>query len=463
MNNALKLSYVALSAFFCSGALVAKSPESQKQKTNFIIINCDDLGYGDLGCYGHPTIKTPYLDQMACDGQKWTSFYVSAAVSSPSRAGLLTGRLGVRTGMYGDKRDVLFPDSPKGLPQSEYTIATLLKDAGYSTACVGKWHVGHKEESMPWSHGFDLYYGIPYSNDMSTREQLAVYKNPNYKYDLPFYDQSEIIEYEPDQTQLTKRLTEYTISYINKTKNEPFFLYLAHPMPHIPLYASEAFQGKSLRGKYGDAVEEIDWGIGQILQALYDNGIEDNTLVIFTSDNGPWLTFDLDGGSAGLLKDGKASTYEGGHRVPCIIWGSIVKSAIITDMGSSLDLLPTLCDIAGVRLPQDRVYDGVSLLNTLTNNEQVSRDIFPFFRGSELYAFRKGRYKIHFISRATYGSQDKTYHVIPHLYDIENDPGEQYNISFKYPTIVEELKLEAEKFLSKIQIQQSIFDLPADK
>ncbi|MDR0506984.1 MAG: sulfatase-like hydrolase/transferase, partial [Dysgonamonadaceae bacterium] len=237
--------------------LPAKTPD----KPNFIIINCDDLGYGDLSCFGHPSIFTPNLDRMAIEGQKWTSFYVSAAVSSPSRAGLLTGRLGVRTGMYGNEKEVLFPDSPEGLPENERTIASLLKEAGYTSACVGKWHLGHTDKSMPWNHGFDYFYGIPFSNDMSRKEQQKT-GNPNYRFELPFYNQQQVVELEPDQTLLTKRLTEYAVSFIEKEKEHPFFLYLAHPMPHVPLYASGEFQHKSLRGLYGDVVEEIDWSVG---------------------------------------------------------------------------------------------------------------------------------------------------------------------------------------------------------
>ncbi|MDH6306363.1 arylsulfatase A [Parabacteroides sp. PF5-5] len=462
MHYKFKISGIVLSSILCSSTSSAEGINKQKEKPNFIIINCDDLGYGDLGCFGHPTIKTPNLDRMACEGQRWSSFYVSASVSSPSRAGLLTGRLGVRTGMYGNNREVLFPDSPQGLPQDEHTIAGLLKKAGYISACVGKWHVGHKEEALPLAHGFDYFYGIPYSNDMSKKEQLIMGNN-YYSSELPFYDQLQVIERDPDQTQFTKRLTEYAVSFIQKEKNKPFFLYLAHPMPHIPLYSSESFQGKSIRGKYGDAVEEIDWSVGQILQALRKQGLDNKTLVLFTSDNGPWLTFALDGGSAGLLKDGKASTCEGGFRVPCIFWGSMVTPGTMAGMGSSLDILPTFCEMADIKLPEGRIYDGTSLQNVLSRKEETRRNIFPFFRGNELYAFRKGKYKVHFISRAAYGSGDKTYHATPLLYDIENDPGELYNIASKHPDIVKNITTEAQEYLSGIQIKNSIFDLPAEK
>ncbi|MDL2255359.1 sulfatase [Parabacteroides sp. OttesenSCG-928-K15] len=429
-----------------------------KEHTNLIIINCDDLGYGDLGCYGHPTILTPHLDRMACDGQRWTSFYVSSSVSSPSRAGLMTGRLGVRTGMYGDKRGVLFPDSPQGLPEEETTLASLLHQAGYVTACVGKWHLGHMPESMPLNKGFDFFYGIPYSNDMSKKEQHLL-GNLNYKFELPFYDQEKVIEKDPDQRELTKRLTEYASSFIQKEKEHPFFLYLAHPMPHIPLYASDNFSGKSLRGKYGDAVEEIDWSVGVIMQTLIEQGLADNTLVIFTSDNGPWLSYGVDGGSAGLLKDGKNSTYEGGFRVPFIVWGAGVAPGVTAEMGSTLDLLPTLCHIAGIELPQDRTYDGINLTNAWRGEAHSKRNTYPFFRGSELFAFRSGKYKIHFSSQPAYGAGEKIVYEVPLLYDIEIDPGEQHNIASKHPDIVTTLSREAQEYLATIQIKHSIFDL----
>lgn len=458
MKPTVKISLIATSAIIMTSNSLAAQKAGKEVKTNIILINCDDLGYGDLGCYGHPTIKTPNLDNMACEGQRWTSFYVSSAVSSPSRAGLMTGRLGVRTGMYGDNRSVLFPDSPKGLPQSEQTIATVLKQSGYTSACVGKWHLGHKEESLPLNHGFDYFYGIPYSNDMSKKEQLIM-GNDYYQTELPFYQQEKIIETDPEQTQLTKRLTEYAVSFIEKQKDKSFFLYLAHPMPHIPLYASEAFQGKSIRGKYGDAVEEIDWSVGRILETLKKYKLNKNTIVIFTSDNGPWLSYGIDGGSAGLLKDGKGSTCEGGFRVPCIVWGKNIRQGVVTDMASTLDLLPTFCELTGAKLPEDKVYDGESLMQVFYHKEKSPRKIYPFFRGKEMYAFREGKYKIHLISRPAYGPDDRTIHKTPLLYDMENDPGELYNIASKYPDIVKELSEKAKEYLSTLEIKESIFDM----
>jgi len=434
-----------------------------EQKPNFIIINCDDMGYGDMGCFGHPTIKTPELDRMAYEGQRWTSFYVAASVSSPSRSGLMTGRLGIHTGMYGDKRVVLFPDSPKGLPKEELTMATILKNEGYNTACFGKWHLGHKPEAMPWSRGFDEFYGIPYSNDMSQKEQKNVYGNKNYKYPLPFYENDKVLEFEPDQTQFTKRLTIRAVQYIREQTEKPFFLYLAHPMPHVPVYASEKFQNTSKRGQYGDVIEEIDWSVGQILKTLKEKNLDKNTLVIFTSDNGPWLTFKENGGSAGLLKDGKNSTYEGGFRVPCIMWGAMLKPGVISEMGSTLDLLPTFCEMANIKLPSDRKYDGFSLYPTLTKQENIKREYYYFYRGSELYAVRKGKYKIHFMTKQAYGPGKKIILKTPLLYNIEEDPEERYDIADKYPEIVKELEAYTQQYKAHETIKESIFDLPAEK
>ena len=443
-------------------AVAKVTPEIEKDKPNFIVIFCDDLGYGDLSCFGHPTIKTPSLDKMASEGQKWTNFYVSASVSSPSRAGLLTGRLGVRTGMYGDNKVVLYPNSPQGLPESELTIASLLKQSGYATACVGKWHLGHKEPYLPLNHGFDYFYGIPFSNDMSRKEQ-KLKGNPNYKFELPFYNQLQIIETEPDQTQLTKRLTEYAVSFIEQHTEDPFFLYLAHPMPHIPLYSSSSFEGKSVRGKYGDAVEEIDWSVAQIMESLVKNGLDKNTIVVFTSDNGPWLIYEQEGGSAGLLKDGKGSSFEGGFRVPCIIWGDMVQPSLIVGMGSTLDILPTFCDMAGIELPEDRMYDGYSLKQTLFEKEESPREVFYFYKGSKLHAIKSNQYKMHFSSAIAYPRKKIVNHAIPLLYDTNEDPGENFDLSDQLPEVIQKLTSLAEKFESSFRYKESIFDLPVEK
>ena len=445
----------------CRGCVLGAFSSAYGQKgpkPDIVVINCDDMGYGDLSCFGNPTIKTPNLDRMALEGQKWSSFYVSASVSSPSRAGFLTGRLGVRTGMYGDRRDVLFPDSPGGLPAEEQTIPELLKQAGYHTGCIGKWHLGHLAQYMPLRHGFDYFYGYPFSNDMSRKEREKLgYKN--YPYEYVLYEQEKVIEREPDQHGLTQQVTGAAVRYIQSHAGSPFFLYVAHPMPHVPVYASGPFQEKSARGRYGDAIEELDWSAGQILDALKKAGIDQNTLVVFMSDNGPWLSYKQQGGSAGPLKDGKSSAFEGGFRVPCIMWGGMVSPGLVTDMGSTLDLLPTFCEMAGVPLPSDRVYDGVSLLNVLKNQSPSRRNVFYFYRGSELYAVRKGKYKVHFQYKSAYGSDQKVVYEKPVLYDLGQDPGEHYNVADRFPDVVAELTELARKHKESFTVAESIFDL----
>jgi arylsulfatase A-like enzyme len=417
-------------------------------KPNIIVVFCDDMGYGDLSCFGHPTIKTPQLDRMAAEGQKWTSFYVAAAVCTPSRAGLITGRYPVRSGFMGG---VLFPHSKGGLPQSEITIPELLKGAGYSTACIGKWHLGHLPQFLPTSNGFDYYYGIPYSNDMDRVEGTDyhyVCVNPEIEiFQVPIMRNTEEIERPAQQTTITRRYTEETVKYINDNKDNPFFIYLAHNMPHVPLFRSSDFESKSERGIYGDVIEEIDWSVGQIRKALEDNGIAENTLVIFTSDNGPWLSFDQHGGSAGLLRGGKGSTWEGGMREPAIFWWKgKLKTGIVSDMGSTLDFLPTFCNLAGVPVPDDRHLDGFDLSKTLLYGEKSPRDIMIFSRGNDVAAIRKGDFKAHFIVRRNPELQEQ----LPLLYHLGHDPSEKYNIADQYPEIVEELRLEAEKYKETI-------------
>ncbi len=253
---------------------------------NVVILFADDLGYGDLGVYGHPTIRTPNLDRMAAEGMKFTQFYVGASVCTPSRAALLTGRLPLRSGMVNDRFRVIFPPSEGGLPESEITLAEALKTKGYATACIGKWHLGHRPEHLPTNQGFDQYFGLPYSNDMSP----ALTPGSANRGDppLPLLRGTETIEEEPDQRELTRRYTEEAIQFIRDNKDRPFFLYLPHTFPHVPLFASDAFEGKSPRGLYGDVVEELDWSTGQILTTLRDLGLAENTFVFFTSDNGPW-------------------------------------------------------------------------------------------------------------------------------------------------------------------------------
>jgi arylsulfatase A-like enzyme len=424
----------------------AKQTDSAKNsKPNFIIVFCDDLGYGDLGTFGHPTISTPNLDKMAEEGQKWTSFYVAASVCTPSRAGILTGRLPIRSGMCSDKSRVLFPNSTGGLPSSEITIAEALKTGGYATACIGKWHLGHKEQYLPTNNGFDYYFGIPYSNDMDrirgiTHKQAFSDTTKSDYFNVPILRNTEVIERPADQTTITRRYTEEAIQFIEKSKDEPFFIYLAHSLPHVPLFRSKEFEGRSKRGLFGDVIEEIDWSVGQILESLKKNGLDENTLVVFTSDNGPWLPFNEQGGSAGLLRDGKGSTFEGGMREPTIFWwNNKLKEQVISDMGSTLDLLPTFCSLAGVELPNDRIYDGKDLSPTLLKGEESPRNEMIYYRGQKIYAARKGAYKAHFITKPAYGKGEVVHHKVPLLYNLEHDPSEKYNIAKNHPEIIEEI------------------------
>lgn len=430
---------------------------------NFIVIFCDDLGYGDLGCYGHPTIATPHLDRMATEGQRWTNFYVGASVCTPSRAALLTGRVPIRSGMMSSKRGVLFPDSKGGLPQSETTIAELLKEVGYLTAAIGKWHLGHLPEFLPTSHGFDSYWGIPYSNDMDPLRKTPSYKkmvkrDPNYvasikAYNVPILEGTQVVERPADQRTITKRYTQKTIDFIKKNQEEPFFIYLAHSLPHIPLFASDEFKGKSKRGIYGDTVEEIDAGVGEILGTLEDLDLAKNTLVVFTSDNGPWLTMGQHGGSSGLLHNGKGTTYEGGMRVPAIFWWpGKISEGVKANIGTTMDLLPTFCSLSGVKIPTDRIIDGYDISRCLTGESTTTdREAIYYWRRNRLFAVRYGPWKAHFITCGSYGDGEaQVTHDVPKLYHLDQDPAEQFELSEQHPEVIEKIKLLAKHHAESI-------------
>ena len=431
---------------------------------NFVVIFCDDLGYGDLGCYGHPTIQTPNLDRMAAQGVKFTQFYAAAPVCTPSRAALLTGRLPVRSGMCSDKKRVLFPDSAGGLPQKEITLAEELKTKGYATAAIGKWHLGHKPQYLPTNNGFDTYFGIPYSNDMDARRGFPNYrqtarKDPNYvapikQYNVPVIEDTKVVERPANQHTITGRYTDKGVEFIRANKDKPFFLYLAHSLPHIPLYAGKEFRGKSRRGIYGDVIEEIDAGVGKILSTLRELKIDEKTLVVFTSDNGPWLPFNTHGGSAGLLREGKGTTFEGGMREPTVFWWpGKMKPAVQMEMGTTMDLLPTFCSLSGAKVPADRTLDGYDLSGLiLGKSEKGPRNSVQYWREEKLYAIRVGPWKAHFITQGCYGiGEKKTMHATPQLYHLENDPSEKYNVAADHPDVVKSLVAAAEEHRKSIK------------
>lgn len=418
-----------------AGCLLPTTAFAAEQPPNIVVLFADDLGYGDLGCFGNPTIRTPELDRMAAEGMKLTQFYSAAPVCTPSRAALMTGRLPVRSGMCSNKRRVLFPNSAGGIPEKEITIAEGLKSAGYATACIGKWHLGHLPQYLPTNNGFDYYFGIPYSNDMHVVRR----GDPP----LPLMRNLETIEAPAFQPTLTKRYTDEAIQFITEHRDQPFFLYLPYTFPHVPLFASDDFLGKSSRGLYGDVVEEIDWSVGQILQSLRELKLADNTLVIFTSDNGPWLIKDNQGGTAGLLRDGKGSTWEGGMREPTVAWwpSKIRARSVSQGLASTMDIFTTALTLAGVPIPEDRVIDGVDLRPVLFETGPSQRETVFYYRGQTLMAVRKGPFKAHLITQPAYGRGKRVTHDPPVLYHLEHDPSERFDVSQDHPDVIADIQL----------------------
>lgn len=424
--------------------LVSSCSRQSESPPNFIVIFIDDLGYADIGPFGSKLNRTPNLDRMAAEGMKLTSFYVASSVCTPSRAALLTGCYPQRVdmalnGLPGTVNDiVLFPGEPKGLNPSEITIADMLGSVGYATACIGKWHLGDQKQWLPRNQGFDTYFGIPYSNDMGEW-------NSRWNYPpLPLVRDEEVIEQEPDQRLITRRYTEESLEFIEKSKDKPFFLYLPHTMVHVPHYASDEFQGKSNNGIYGDAVEEIDWSVGQILDKLEELEIDDNTFVLFCSDNGGARSRDTFEVSNVPLRSLKGSLFEGGFRVCSIAWGPgrVPAGAASSQITTSMDLLPTFAHWASAQVPSDRIIDGVNIAGILEGDETAkpSRESFFYRRGDILYAVRSGPWKL-FTRDYAHGGQSIRSGT---LYNLEEDIGETTDVAAIHPEIVSKLQALAE-------------------
>lgn len=422
-----------------------------KGKPNIIVLFADDLGYADVGVYGAEGFETPNLDRLADEGMRFTSFYVPASVCTPSRVALLTGRYPMRVGLP----RVLFPRDTVGLNPGELTIAGMLKQENYATMAIGKWHLGSHPKFLPVNHGFDRYFGLPYSNDMSPEPENNPREEARKSFPpLPLIEDTTIVEREPDQSALTRRYTERAVEFISTNREQPFFLYLAHSFPHVPLYASERFRGSTQRGLYGDVVREIDWSVGQILQALERWDLRRRTFVFFTSDNGPWLVFGDHGGSAGILREGKITTFEGGHRVPAIAsWPGQIPSGIVSDkITTSMDLMPTIARLSGAELPEDRIIDGHDIWPILSGGADAespySDHPLYFYIDANLQAVRIGSWKLHvphnYLGVAEPGNggdvgKYETGKIGLSLYNLESDPGETINVAGEHPQIVERL------------------------
>lgn len=463
---ALALAAVAGGCSGDSGGGAARMP-------NVIFVLADDLGYGDLGSYGNPEIATPNLDQMAREGARFTQFYVGASVCTPSRAALLTGRYPIRAEI--DPRGVFFPDSRNGLDPAELTIAEVLRDRGYATALIGKWHLGHLPEYLPTRQGFDVFYGLPYSNDMNEPqypgEPVPVRPCdsliPPCRPGVPLMDGEAIVEMPAIQESLTRRYTERAIDFLRESvaSDRPFFLYYANHAPHTPLYASDSFFGSSPGGLYGDVVSELDWSVGELLRETRDLGVEDDTLVVFSSDNGPWLLWatdapvvqgGTDSGTAAPLRNGKSTTFEGGMRVPLIArWpAGIPAGQTITAPAAMIDWLPTLAGLAGASLPAGRAIDGKDIAPLLEargpRDEEEFRFLYYRQDNTGLGAYREGRWKL---KLAVQGGES-IYSRYDHgdlLFDLEADPSETTDLAAERPEKVAELKLHMEELASSVE------------
>ena len=445
------LSLLAL-ALTPSASRAAESP-------NIVLLFVDDLGYGDLGSYGHPNIRTPRLDRMAAEGIKLTSFYAAAPVCTPSRAALMTGRYPIRFGLAGN----LGPDSEGGLPAEERTLAEALQSRGYRTAAIGKWHLGSVPGYFPTDHGFDEYLGLPYSNDMirpwvDTDRPLHLYRNTTPTDELPV-----------DQSTLTQRYTEEAVRFIRASKDGPFFVYLPHSMPHLPISASAGFAGRSQGGRYADVIEELDWSMGRILDVLREEGLEERTLVIFTSDNGPWRNLPprmyetepverWDAGTTGALRGAKGTTWEGGLRVPAIVrWpGRIPPGQVSAEMATTMDLHATILALAGAAPPR-RPLDGQDIWPLLAEGAASPREHFYYFMQDRLEAVRDAAWKLRIASIAEeYVSQELQTGQEPVetlLFDLRSDPYERFDVAGRHPEVVARLRSQLVRFASETGAQ----------
>lgn len=422
------------------------------EKPNFIIIFTDDQGYNDLSCFGSKTIKTPHLDQLAKEGRKFTSFYVASPVCSPSRAALLTGCYPKRIGM---ERHVIFPAHQHGMHTDEVTIADMLKTENYATACIGKWHLGHRKPFLPTSQGFDSYYGIPYSNDMNhPRNQnkpkdsrdISWANQDEYvnKWQTPLMQDDKIIELPVNQRTITRRYTDKAIEFVKANKDKPFFLYLPHSMPHIPLFVPKDVYDPNPKNAYKNVIEHIDTEVGRLLKTLKDLQLEKNTYVIFTTDNGPWLRFNNHGGSALPLRDGKGTTYEGGQRVPFIIRGPGVPAGTETDsITSSLDILPSIAKLTGIKLKPRGKIDGMDISSVMLGKNESPRDEFLYYSSvGKIQGIRQGNWKLRAVKKKV------------ELYKLSDDISEKNNLANKMPEKVKALKKRMQEL--NLQVTQDI-------
>lgn len=463
-------------AFFCLSTFILAAVSFSfrelppvAKKPNIVIIFMDDMGYGDLECFAGTPWHTPNINRMAAQGMRFTYFYAAQAVCSASRAGLLTGCYPNRVGING----ALSPASPIALDTAEQTIASVLKARGYRTGMVGKWHLGSREPWLPLQHGFDEYLGLPYSNDMwpvhyDGKPYSDTSTHPRRKYPpLPLIEGNKPLRYIKtleDQSQLTTLYTERACRFIKNNRQQPFFLYLAQSMPHVPIAVSEKYKGKSKDGLFGDVIAEIDWSVGQVLKTLEENGLSDNTLVIFTSDNGPWLSYGNHAGNTGGLREGKGTSWEGGTRVPCIMrWpGKIPAGTVCNKMAATIDLLPTVANLCGAALPVRKI-DGVDMKSLLFNEPEANpRDeLAVYYQVNSLEAIRKGPWKLMLPHRSrTYKLNLPGYDGFPGaqpevdvpmaLYDMRRDPGETLDVQQQFPEVVKSLQAIAEKYRSTL-------------